>query len=524
MYSGRPVEFCTGKTTYLSRQIERACEEYSALSVMACSFTRAAVAELNRRDLPIPDENLGTLHALAYRSLDHPEICETGKHLKEFSAEYPRYAISGGTRDDVDDGYVNGAEGDGEELLMDYARLRALMRPRHLWRAEVQAFAQVWEDYKQETGSMDFTDLIEVAIREVDRPKCYPLVGFFDEVQDFTPLELALVRKWGQTMEQTVLCYDLDQSIYGFKGADPASLYDPGLQPIILKQSYRVPRAVQVVSEQLIGQIQERHQREYLPREEEGEVLHIPYTFKDVEPLADIANTYLEQMRSVVLLTTCSYMLVPLITYLREQGVPFSNPYRRRRRDWNPLHKTKKQSGAAVRVGAFMAAFSRPQETWTVEELSLWLEMTKGLTQRKWKEYMESLPKETLLPIVDLTGILEVEDIVAAQRGRASWLKDKLNATWRGTATYALTCARRNPVSLVEEPLLRLGTIHSYKGGEEDVVILCPDLSYSGFQQLKGTREGRDAIIRQFYVATTRSRESLILASPSGRLHMPWWV
>lgn len=490
---------------------------------MVCSFTRAAVAELNRRDLPIPEQNLGTLHALAYRALSHPEICETSKHLKEFSAAHPRYAMTAGTRDDVDDGYMNGSDSEGNELLMEYARLRALMRPRNLWPGSVLAFSDHWEDYKKETGSMDFTDLIEVALKEVDRPKCYPLIGFFDECQDFTPLEIALVRKWAKTMEQVVLCYDIDQSIYGFKGADPTILYDPALTPIVLKQSYRVPRLIQEVSELLIGQIQHRYQREYLARDTDGEVLHSSYNFKDTEHILELAHKYIDQYKSVLLLTTCSYMLSPLITTMREQGIPFSNPYRRRRRDWNPLHKVKNQQDAATRVAAFCAAFSREQKTWTLPEIELWMELTKGVGKRKWKEYAAALPKDKLLPPVDLLGIMEVEDISAAQRSGPRWLSEKLNATWRSTAGYALKVAEREALGLEEEPLLRIGTIHSYKGGEEDVVILCPDLSPSGFYQLNGSLQGRDAIIRQFFVGCTRARESLILAAPSGRLHMEWW-
>ena len=56
---------------------------------MVASFTRAAVAELNQRDLPIPEQNLGTLHSLAYRTLDYPEIVETGKHFKDFNETVP---------------------------------------------------------------------------------------------------------------------------------------------------------------------------------------------------------------------------------------------------------------------------------------------------------------------------------------------------------------------------------------------------------------------------------------------------
>ena len=40
----------TGKTTVLARRVEKAVEEYGADRVLVCAFTRAAVAELNRRE------------------------------------------------------------------------------------------------------------------------------------------------------------------------------------------------------------------------------------------------------------------------------------------------------------------------------------------------------------------------------------------------------------------------------------------------------------------------------------------
>ena len=59
---------------------------------------------------------------------------------------------------------------------------------------------------------------------------------------------------------------------------------------------------------------------------------------------------------------------------------------------------------------------------------------------------------------------------------------------------------------------LTIGTIHSVKGAEADVVILFPDLSMRGAQQYSlRTGEGFDQILRQFYVAVTRARHTLIL-------------
>jgi superfamily I DNA/RNA helicase len=62
-----------------------------------------------------------------------------------------------------------------------------------------------------------------------------------------------------------------------------------------------------------------------------------------------------------------------------------------------------------------------------------------------------------------------------------------------------------------------VGTIHSVKGGEADVVYLFPDLSQAGAAQYASMGTARDAVIRQFYVGATRAREKLYVCGPVGR-------
>ncbi len=60
------------------------------------------------------------------------------------------------------------------------------------------------------------------------------------------------------------------------------------------------------------------------------------------------------------------------------------------------------------------------------------------------------------------------------------------------------------------------------KGGQADVVYAFPDLSQAGWQEWCSSGEGRDAIFRLFYVAMTRSRESLVLCPQSTPLAVNW--
>jgi len=70
---------------------------------------------------------------------------------------------------------------------------------------------------------------------------------------------------------------------------------------------------------------------------------------------------------------------------------------------------------------------------------------------------------------------------------------------------------RRGPNALAATPQVIVGTIHSVKGGQADVVYLCPDLSQAGEAQYARGGAARDSVIRQFYVGVTRAREKLYI-------------
>jgi superfamily I DNA/RNA helicase len=71
--------------------------------------------------------------------------------------------------------------------------------------------------------------------------------------------------------------------------------------------------------------------------------------------------------------------------------------------------------------------------------------------------------------------------------------------------------ARSGPQALFETPRVTVGTIHSVKGGQADVVFLFPDLSRAGDEQYQIAGPQQDSVIRVFYVGATRARETLYI-------------
>ena len=70
--------------------------------------------------------------------------------------------------------------------------------------------------------------------------------------------------------------------------------------------------------------------------------------------------------------------------------------------------------------------------------------------------------------------------------------------------------------ALTLEPKIVIGTIHSVKGAQADIVYLFPDLSKAGMMEWNGQRGQlyKDSVVRQMYVGMTRAKEELVICAP----------
>jgi len=94
------------------------------------------------------------------------------------------------------------------------------------------------------------------------------------------------------------------------------------------------------------------------------------------------------------------------------------------------------------------------------------------------------------------------------------WWRTRLTTEMAERAKYAIeVAARRGPRALLDKPQVIVGTIHSVKGGQADVVFLFPDLSLAADVQYRHGGKDRDPVIRQFYVGITRAFERLYVCN-----------
>ena len=512
----------TGKTTNLTRQIHRAVERFGKDAVLVTSFTRAAAAELAGQALPVNSERVGTLHSHCWHALGRPEIAEV--HVEEWNRANPHLRITPLHRERKlhgeasDEQTVDDARS-GDYWLGELNRSRGMVRPVEAWPAGLREFAVKWNRHKVSRKVLDFCDLIETATREIRIAPNRPAVIFVDEAQDLNPMQFKLVRRWGESTQYFVIAADDDQSIYWWCGATADAVLDPEIpddHKVILNRSHRVPGSVHARANWLIHQVTRRLEKTYKPRPEVGACMQLSrggYKSPEYWILKTLMQ-HLENGQTVMLLASCSYMLHPVIAVLRKWGVPFHNPYRKSHGFWNPLRRGRKRS-SANRIRSLLG--DRP---WTHQDLKLWTEWLnpKGNLRTGAKALLDA--SDGALPVTterlnELFESAALDALIAASRDSRrllQWWSGRVAPEFHGRVQFPIAVALvGGPHGLKESPRVTVGTIHSVKGGQADVVFLFPDLSPTGGTAYQTRGPQRDSVIRLFYVGMTRARDTLYI-------------
>lgn len=545
----------TGKTTFLTGSVRHTALLRGPRNVCVASFTTAAAAEISGRGIGLPRSQVGTLHSLAYRALDAPPVAD--EQIDDWNTAHPAYALSRtGRAQSIDDtgGVEAGTSGatDGDSLASQLDALRSGQVDPDTWPHDVRRFADTWREWKRANGLIDFTDMIEMALDDVMTAPGRPDVMFADEVQDFTPLELALVRKWGRYAERLVLAGDDDQSIYRFRGATPEAWLStavPDHDRIVLSQSFRIPHSVHRAAEHWIRQIGARAEKVYHPRKlansdelVEGLVRQTATSYQQPQMLADQIEAALEVPdvdndgntvpSTVMVLASCAYMLDPVKHELRERGLPFANPWRRARGDWNPFPPAGGRNvSSRERLLAYLILDDRDDEglgvdlarPWTGVDVKRWAHVVKkqGIFKRGAAAAIEALPDRELEFDEIAALFANDDDLEAAVTPDLGWLERNLLSASRAGMKFPIDVARkRGAKALLDEPRVFLGTMHSFKGAQASTVFLIPDLSTRGSNEWRQRGGPQDSVRRLFYVGMTRARRELAVCSAATGLHV----
>lgn len=486
----------TGKTTRLLHVVEQELDRGVPLKEIAfVSFTKVAAAEARERAMArfgtfVSEDDapwFRTIHSLAYTQLalskDEVMGSRDWKEFVEYCGEQLSVVSPMNARDEfgLSMSAMTSAKHPGDYMLMvvDYAATtnQSIVEA---WREldltidadRLRRFVIAFREYKRVTGKIDFNDMI---LRYAQDGDPVPVrVAIIDEAQDLTPAQWRAVDRAFQHAERIYVGGDDDQAVYQWAGADVKRFLSLSSTPEVLPISYRLPKTVHTLAQQVAQKISARYEKQFSSTERIGTVTH--HWAIDSVPIDADSGTWF-------LLARNTYMLSRLEGLVRRHGFNYST---RKGDAVNSEHVTMMKLWERLRTGR-IADCSAKEARVLLKLLDLPVPLLKELSRYT-------------LNALNVPYAIQAMPWFEAMRGLSRTARD-----------YYQALLRRGE-SITSAPRFRIETIHGVKGAQADNVMMMTDISRSAHTQ---HWKIPDAEHRIFYVGITRTRHNLHIVSPS---------
>lgn len=493
----------TGKTTSILTQLEEDLKKYKPEQIAFVSFTRKAVGEgvdrvckkfnLNRDRFPF----FQTIHSMCYRQLG----CNKNDMMS--SADYSElgeilgYKLS--ATSSVEDGLIIIPDADkGSKLLFIDNMARVVRRPlKEVWKEanadimwpEMERFSAVYSKYRERTGKLDFTDLLDKYIRE-GLPTGVK-VAYIDEAQDLSRIQWEALGKCFADVDKLVIAGDDDQSIFKWGGADLGSFLQLKGEIKVLAHSYRLPQAIYNKAAGIIGRVKQRFDKPFTPAGHAGKVSYVS-SFNQVA---------VDQNQKTLILVRNVYLLKRVYEELSLKGISFTG--RGGFESVNDEHVKAIVGWERMRKGDAI-----PLEIVKLiyEQLRVGEVLARGgkAALIKLEKHEELFSWETLR---DHYGLLKTP----------VWHKALLGIPLEKREYYIGMLRRKKKLSAPTN--IHVNTIHGVKGGEAEHVIILSDMSKRTYEEM---HKDYCSEHRVAYVAVTRAKEKLTIVMPESKYSYPY--
>ena len=491
----------TGKTTRLINEVSLALEKgISPHRVAFLSFTNKACDEARERagrrfGFKNAEKDLfwfKTIHSFSKHCMDERGMrCLGDKEIKQFASQVRLVNLGNTNTEEADDkGFFRNSP---ILSLIHRARVKKIplrteynisTRSNLHWH-EVEYVSESYNNFKKNQSLYDFTDMLEMFLTDA-LATCpeFDLI-LLDEAQDLSPLQWDIARVLDKKAKKMYCAGDDDQAIYVWAGASPKDFIDLDSGAEVLSQSYRVPEEPYKIAQTIIKQVSKgnRFPKKYSPTPSKGEV-HRMYD-PPCEKIKEI---------KCLSLSRCAFMLREIAEELRINGLFFQDQYGNLSvsqsvlhaiRGWETLRKGERVDlNTAQKIYKFMSG--------------------NGIQIKRGKKTIHGQFDTETFTYEDLKehhGLLVDKDVI--------W-RDALDLIKDEQETYIVSLLKKKE-KLGREPRIILSTIHGAKGAESDNVVVLTDISSASERE---TRYNKDALHRLFYVAVTRTKNSLYILYP----------
>lgn len=499
----------TGKTTFVLDKIKKS--GIPADRVAFVSFTRKAVREaIERTQGDVKPPYFKTIHAMCMRLVRYNKK-PAHEYIEDFAKKY-KYNLSKdmitkikkGLQNEIQrptqaDRFYEGMQQQRNSLLSTSDLPSALKQDLSAY----QKFCADYREWMEETGYLDFTGMLEKALEKEVSPPVDLLV--VDEWQDNTPLQTKVIEMWTSSVPDSIHAGDDDQTIHEWAGARAENFlnFPEGIESeeIVLDTSYRLQPNLLSMYCDFMSQNKKRKEK-VVTSKKEGKA-DISVVRK--EALFEELREKVKNQEEVVILFRTNYLASLLKNALEKARVPYQ--------------MTNRDGAVGKEIYEAVALFSIFEKIFfSSDDLRLLatsdlVPKSKVFKHGKSKELIrladqgkdlyelpEIKPYITEAFLNSLYGVTEAPDL---KTPRSRYYRE----------IYRLYGANFTPV--------KIGTIHSFKGGEQDNVYLSLDITkkvYLGCQNINQLEEER----RVFGVGISRAREKLTFIAPTSYYKSPF--
>ncbi len=341
---------------------------------------------------------------------------------------------------------------------------------------------QVYKDYKREYDKRDFTDMISDFVNQGTAPKLDVLI--VDEAQDLTKLQWSMIEVLKQSAERIWYAGDDDQAIHAWNGVDVTNFMNSCENIRILDQSFRVPTSVHKLANKIVNRIDVRQHKDWNPTTREGSVdYHMNWYDVDIDE------------GSWTIMARTNKIVSKIETNLRDNGYLYE------------------RYGRTSLDGEF------------IQYMKIWedLQKDKAIALDSIKQLYDFVPKQgknqvvkrgsaKSLEYLDPQSTMTYDELVANHGMVAPKDMKSVNVVnmSKDDQDYMAAILRRGED--LQNPRIKLSTIHQMKGGEDDNVILSSESCWPAV-----SAPNQDDEHRVFYTGITRAKHNLHIIESFGK-------
>lgn len=339
----------TGKTTVITHRIVHLIQEYKAVpeEILVITFTKAAAEEMRARFHTLWNRSncveFGTFHSIFFQILR-----DSGVRASVLDEQTGRAVMTaffeqrlGLEREE--------AQTKAEEFLCRRSRRinagETAVQDNALDVALYEDAVWYYEEEKKKRNCLDFDDML-LRTRALLRTDSAALLKWqmryeyilVDEFQDINPIQYEIVKLLAARMENLFAVGDDDQSIYGFRGANPRCLLRfpqdyPLCQIVRLTVNYRCREIIVKAASSLIAYNSVRFEKTIIANRKGGAKIRLLVYGTEEEQAESVARQVLRQHREngvsfqdMAILVRTQEQSRPLARALLEASIPYQCP------------------------------------------------------------------------------------------------------------------------------------------------------------------------------------------------------